>query len=261
MPAASPLPSPLPRSARQRPPPGPPRRGDAQPGPVPPAATHAAPRPGRRASTRPRRRRRGRRGRCPWWWCCRRPPWRLRARRHDLRAAVKRWRRCREAAPSLLSGVARPLPAGRGGAWRAAILVRGATGVARRRGPEDAGGQSRCRRVVAPSLEDGCRPASTAAGGPARLKRAGRAEGGVPAEDERGLRAGPPLQESPAQPRRRLTGRAAAAASRQRPRGARGGQLRHRRGEQRCVPPKKRPWPGSPPPHGAIAVRLRLPMA
>lgn len=49
---------------------------------------------------------------------------------------------------------------------------------------------------------------------------------GGPAEDERGLRAGTPAEESPArprQPRRRLPGRAAG--------GARGQQLRHRRGE------------------------------
>lgn len=64
---------------------------------------------------------------------------------------------------------------------------------------------------------------------------------GGPAEDERGLRAGTPAEESPArprQPRRRLPGRAAG--------GARGRQLRHRRGEQRFVAaPGRRELPGA----------------
>lgn len=46
-------------------------------------------------------------------------------------------------------------------------------------GPEDAEGQSR-RRIVAPSPGGGCRLAPAAAGGPARLRRAGRAEAGPP---------------------------------------------------------------------------------
>lgn len=76
---------------------------------------------------------------------------------------------------------------------------------------------------------------------------------GGPAEDERGLRAGTPAEESPAKPRQRLPGRAAG--------GARGQQLRHRRGEQRFVPaPGRRERPGAergslaavpPPPHSA----------
>lgn len=76
----------------------------------------------------------------------------------------------------------------------------------------------------------------------ARAAEAGWAGGGGPAEDECGLRAGPPSEESPAelrQLRRRLPRRAAAAA-RSPPGGARRQQLRRRqprqhRGEQRFV--------------------------
>lgn len=75
-----------PSCARQ--PLGPPPPGRASGGAGGRPATHGAPRPGRRASTRPRRRRRGRRGRCPWSCRRRRPPWRRRAR----------GRRCRKAA-------------------------------------------------------------------------------------------------------------------------------------------------------------------
>lgn len=104
----------------------------------------------------------------------------------------------------------------------------------------------------------------------ARAAEAGWAGGGGPAEDECGLRAGPPSEESPAelrQPRRRLPRRAAAAA-RSPPGGARRQQLRRRqprqhRGEQRFVlagaaPPGTEGRPGEGwvwkwPPKGAIS--------